>query len=630
MATEPDYAETCQSPNVILGTEGDDTIVGTEGDDIMCAGGGNDTISGNGGNDIIFGGEGNDTLNGGAGNDELRGDEGDDLILGGVGDDFIWLDDGTDQGFGDSGNDDIWGGAEDDYVSGGSGADNLYGDGGLDLLLGGSGNDGLDGGEGTDSLQGDSGVDYCVRDSSDITLSSCFFDNKGPQLVSVAYDPDSKNMNAVTGTQRLRGRALITDPGAGVRGVSFAFSSLPYAKSPGSLSGENTSYSYEKSTSSQEFTIWSGASCEQLEIDNTSSGICLKSGTIQRGVWEFFAVLPKNMIKGTWVLSEFRAGDLALNQNVLTYDCSPMGSYFNCGASAKSLKNLKLAISFKQLEVSDSVSPKVTLLGVSGSRRQSSVEDYVRFRIGVSDLSGIKRVSLSSPYVIQGPTGAAEISASTPLCGEQTLDAEVCVEGLDLTNTVVQVPVRYNPAKVRDVVHVTKIFCVCALSMADSLGNEINFRFKSASNQAKALQLHKVYATESVSDDGDTWVPVIKSISFSTKKINTSTGEKTVIVTMTVSDKGVGFDLLSPRVSLYFARKDAGQGMILCRPIDDWTGNANLLTVKLGCIFPANYGSGRIYVIDYYLQDNSRRRNVLMPSESSATDSWRKLYITNG
>ena len=633
MATEPNIVEACQSPNAVLGTEGDDTIVGTEGDDIICAGGGNDSVSGNGGNDAIYGGEGNDTINGGAGNDELRGEEGDDLILGGVGDDFIWLDDGTDQGFGDSGNDDIWGGAEDDYVSGGSGADNLYGDGGLDRLLGGSGNDGLDGGEGTDSLQGDSGVDYCVKDEADTALSSCFFDNKGPQLVSVAYDPESKNMNAVTGTQRLTGRALIVDPGSGVDQLRFTFSSLLYAKSPGMLIGENSSFGYEKSSSAHEIQVHSQNpdSCESLELDSTSSGVCLKSGTIQRGVWEFYLVLPKNMLQGTWVLSGVLGSDKARNTANVTYDCGPQSYYYACGPFAKSLKNRKLAISFKQLEATDSTAPKVTLLGVSGSRRQVSADDFVRFRVGVSDASGIAGVSLST--IINGnPASDVTVNASTPLCTDQILDSEVCVESLDLTNTVVQVPARYRIPNFGSTVYNTKAFCLCSLRLTDRLGNEISINYRAKSAQAKALQLDKVYTIDSSVDDGDTWAPAIKSMSFSTKRINTSTGEKTVIVTMTIADKGVGMNLLNPSVSLSFARRATGGTEISCRQDGDWSGTANLFTIKLACTFPANYGSGKVYVATYQMRDNSQRRNVLYTDDfnSQRITSWQKLYITNG
>jgi len=635
LATEPNYAEVCQSPNAILGTEGDDTIVGTEGDDIICAGGGNDTVSANGGNDIIYGGEGNDTINGGAGNDELRGEEGDDLILGGVGDDFIWLDDGTDQGFGDSGNDDIWGGAEDDYVSGGSGADNLYGDGGLDRLLGGSGNDGLDGGEGTDSLQGDSGVDYCVRDLADNTPSSCFFDNKGPQVVSVAYDPESKNMNAVTGTQRLSGRALIVDPGSGVDQLRFTFSSLLYAKSPGMLNGENSSFSYQKASSADQIVVWGTAgapdTCEDLALDNSRSGICLKSGTIQRGVWEFFVVLPKNMRQGTWVLSGVYGEDKATNRYDVTYNCAQVSYYFNCSSQAKSLKNRKLAISFKQLEVTDTTAPKVTLLGVSGSRRQVSAEDYVRFRVGVSDASGIANVFLFKEL---GGNPSAEVSVdeSTPLCTDQILDSEVCVESLDLTNTVVQVPAQYRIPNFGATVYNTKAFCLCSLRLTDKLGNEISINYRAKSAQAKALQLDKVYTIDSSVDDGDTWAPAIKSMSFSPKRINTSAGEKTVKVTMTITDKGVGMNLLNPSVSLSFARRATSGTEIACRQDGDWSGTANLFTIKLACTFPANYGSGKVYVATYQMGDNSQRRNNLYTDDfnSERLTKWQKLYITNG
>ncbi len=60
------------SPNIINGTNGNDSLTGTPN---------NDTINGLGGNDTLRGGNGNDTLNGGLGTDRLYGDNGADIFV---------------------------------------------------------------------------------------------------------------------------------------------------------------------------------------------------------------------------------------------------------------------------------------------------------------------------------------------------------------------------------------------------------------------------------------------------------------------------------------------------------------------------------------------------------------------
>ncbi|MDW4551742.1 calcium-binding protein, partial [Defluviimonas sp. D31] len=77
-------------PNVIVGTELNDSLSGTAGDDQMFGLDGNDVLAGNGGNDTLNGGLGNDRLEGGDGDDVLVGGEGSDQLYGGSGrDTFI-------------------------------------------------------------------------------------------------------------------------------------------------------------------------------------------------------------------------------------------------------------------------------------------------------------------------------------------------------------------------------------------------------------------------------------------------------------------------------------------------------------------------------------------------------------
>lgn len=99
--------------------------VGTDIPEVIYGSESNDTVSAENGNDIIHGLLGGDILRAGAGDDKVDGGEDDDEIFG---------DDGTDQLTGDAGNDTLWGSPGNDELVGGSGDDAVYGGGGDDLL----------------------------------------------------------------------------------------------------------------------------------------------------------------------------------------------------------------------------------------------------------------------------------------------------------------------------------------------------------------------------------------------------------------------------------------------------------------------------------------------------------------
>jgi hypothetical protein len=114
-------------PNVITGTDGDDTLYGEDG---------------------------NDTLNGGLGLDALHGGAGDDVLNAGGGSQgvFAYGDDGNDTLRGNAGDDNLIGGAGDDYLIGGSGKDVLSGGPGYDWLVAGADANMMDGGSGIDTV----------------------------------------------------------------------------------------------------------------------------------------------------------------------------------------------------------------------------------------------------------------------------------------------------------------------------------------------------------------------------------------------------------------------------------------------------------------------------------------------
>ncbi|MGB0934815.1 MAG: VCBS domain-containing protein, partial [Alphaproteobacteria bacterium] len=177
-------------PNVIVGTNGNDTLNGTFKKDIIKAKDGNDTVHAGGGNDVVHGGDGNDTIYGGSGHDKLFGDDGEDTLFGGSGNDKLYGGDGEDWLYGGDGNDKIWGGRGDDHIFGeaghdwawggsgndviygGSGHDAVFGDSGNDTIFGGTGNDFLAGGRGDDVIMGEDGCDIIKGGSGDDTIQA--------------------------------------------------------------------------------------------------------------------------------------------------------------------------------------------------------------------------------------------------------------------------------------------------------------------------------------------------------------------------------------------------------------------------------------------------------------------------
>ena len=102
------------------------------------------------GPDILNGTNRDDTIEGGLDGDEINGKNGDDSLYGDEGDDIL---------SGGNGQDALYGGTENDTLNGGTGKDSLFGDDGDDLLKGGQGKDWLEGGSGDDDLHGGKGKD---------------------------------------------------------------------------------------------------------------------------------------------------------------------------------------------------------------------------------------------------------------------------------------------------------------------------------------------------------------------------------------------------------------------------------------------------------------------------------------
>ena len=138
----PATSSTTVDPDIIIGTEGNETLTGTTGTDTIIALGGNDTVTGAAGADVLSGNAGSDYITGDGGDDIVVGGQGDDIVIGGAGNDLMVNGNkGSDQVFGGDGNDTVNGGRENDSLFGEAGDDWLSGDLGADTLLGGAGSD---------------------------------------------------------------------------------------------------------------------------------------------------------------------------------------------------------------------------------------------------------------------------------------------------------------------------------------------------------------------------------------------------------------------------------------------------------------------------------------------------------
>ncbi|RZL20663.1 MAG: hypothetical protein EOP64_09035, partial [Sphingomonas sp.] len=145
-------AVTDVNPEMVAGTDANETIIGGAGDDVFSMGGGNDQMFGRAGMDQLFGGAGDDLLDGGLGTDFLNG---------GLGNDRYVIDNAGDQisEFGGSGIDTVLSSVS--YVLGtdlenlvltGTAAINATGNDANNYIIGNAGRNVLAGGAGDDII----------------------------------------------------------------------------------------------------------------------------------------------------------------------------------------------------------------------------------------------------------------------------------------------------------------------------------------------------------------------------------------------------------------------------------------------------------------------------------------------
>ena len=592
----------CAGTGVVLGTEGSDVLEGSAGDDVICGLGGDDVIYGLGGDDIVIGGSGNDLISGATGDDELLGGVGNDTVKGDLGDDKIW---------GDLGDDDVSGGNDNDYISGGPGADNLYGENGLDALFAGLGNDGLDGGEGVDFLDGQGGNDTCVVTPGD-TKTRCFFDNHPPVLTSISIDPATSNIDVSTSNREVRLRVAVSDPGTGVSSFGLEFWPKKSRSDPRSAHVFGLGVSDAKLTCAD--IIRYSIEGERYRNSRGEPTNCLLSGTPNRGIYELSVLVPPNVKPGTFVVSRIYSVDLVRNESVLSY---------------KKIDSAHLGVSVNQIGPDVVPGPQIHDIRIIGSHVMNSQNTRLLAELNFTDIYGLRALELRykndlNDVAFQG-TGPIY---SFAMCQSET--ASGCLaEGTRFGG-------RYRFAiTLKADVYTPREFLPAELKVSDSyfgitktefdLQEIENLRFSTNFN----LQTPAPDPILSVKPDSS--APVIKSLQFNTKLINTSSTSRKFSVKIAVADKGSGINMAYPEVVTYWAHNTATnmhEG-IYCE-VTSKSGTPNNAQITLTCEVPAHYPSGKIILNSIEVSDQaliSNHGGIMWNQIKAKFGQW---YVING
>jgi len=511
----------------IDGGAGDDTIKSGDGNDTIRSGDGDDEIDAGSGNDIVFAEAGDDNVDGEAGNDQIHLGDGDDYADGGSGADKLWGGDGSDSLIGGSGDDWVSGGDGDDMIKLDSGDDYAHGGAGSDLLFGGKGEDALNGGSGSDSLNGGSGADsvnggtqegndkdYCAKDKLD-TQKNCFYDSKGPRLISVAVISGAR-IDTSKSAQIVTVRARVKDSGSGVAQFDLQFGD------------RNLGFSHS--------SRWGCDAGRPSNLEANSSEGCLISGNHFDGVYELRTLIPKYTVPGTYVLT-----------NVGLSDFSGNGSNYDDGQ----LRKKKLAVNFKQVGAGDGKGPtlsSISLLTKSVNTAYSS--RVVAIRVAVKDgLSGVNAIGLNFQRIIKGVSlndnDSPYLSFSTieqflAPCENggaeaPTFGPTACRVSGNSKSQVIEMKIllpRYSPSGT---------YRLVSVGLSDIAGNHSGMSFKKLKDKKMAVNFKQTGA-------GDSSGPTLKKVTIITPKIDTGAASQTVTMRFQVKDnfsgvKSFGFQL---------------------------------------------------------------------------------------
>lgn len=603
-ATSPALS-TCSLPDVIQGTPGDDVLVGTEGDDVICGYGGNDEIDGRGGDDIIFGGDGLDEISGGSGNDELIGGIGNDDITAGEGDDEIW---------GEAGDDTLIGDIGEDYLAGGTGSDNLYGSGGQDFVYGDSGDDSLNGGSEADYLDGGSGKNVCVKHAED-TIQKCFFDNKSPQLLNIAIDPNDSTLDSSDPTRKLHFRFTIKDPGTGANWVSFWFinsKNYKYWLVPDNAYSKRRG---EDLIMTDGYLTGNAVDCDTVNDDRV--GFCKVSGSPTFGVFQATVELPRNLIKDSYKLVYFASFDGVSNHT---------------NWEAPTLVKKKLAVSFTQAGINDRAPATISNFEIIGNR---TLLDSIFAKVTFADegSNGLGRIEAefrllkksSQSFSVEGRSTRDDLLAVCPENFE-SIQRSCLVEGTPEAGTAI-VKLTRNSWSTSNGERFSKgLAKLNRISAWDRIGNKRNYT--QLTKKVKAENI--VYESFGVDLDSDRSAPVFISLKASSSQMNTSSSKQVVSYKLTARDYGKGLDTqVSGLTIMRYSSEGYGNSVNYCETKSTQSLGQGKILFNITCEFPAHMASGT-YHLEVILYDKSSNGNMSSYDSNQLRELGFPYQLVNG
>ena len=648
----------------INGGAGDDAIKSGAGDDLIHSGDGDDEVDAGTGNDIVFAEAGDDNVDGEAGNDEVTLGEGDDYAEGGAGADKLWAGDGSDSLLGEDGNDWIDAGTGDDvlklgpgddYALGGPGSDMLFGDNGKDALNAGAGSDSLNGGAGADTVSGGSregnDKDYCAKDPLD-KQTNCFYDSKGPTIVSVAVINGTQLDTSVT-SKVVTVRARIKDSGAGAEVIVLVFSRL---NKDGAATGSEVHMMYSPGAwgcdqaNPTEFVTW---------MASQTIG-CRISGNENDGIYEFHTVVKRYTMPGTFQLNEVALKDAAGNQTNI---------------HSAQIKVKKLAVNFKQIGGGDGVSPKLnSVSSLTKTVNTSSSSQVVTLRASVSDgLSGVKQVYLGFNGLSKPIDNGLSSQSVTFLFGDGEGWTHPCTDGhapdppltgslpsshcrvSGTTNSqVLEMKIRLPAYSPVDTHQLSRVI------LEDFAGNTTDMLADVLKSKKLAINFKQV-------GPGDSTAPTIQSISMLTPSINTGAVAQIVTLKIRVKDNSSGvksFNITFGRWRIGQLQPDWSNIQSTWEPSHSWDLNTNSAVIVeegscnqekthateptmaspgLGCRISGNAKDG-IYEVKFWvpahaasgqyrifgIQTTDRANNLRFVSYGDLVKSKLNIGFTNG
>ena len=549
--------------DVIRGLGGNDTVDGGAGTDILSGGAGNDAVDGGAGNDkakgedgndVLTGDAGNDSLNGGAGNDTLHGETGADVFVGGAGVDTanysekaknlaLDIDNKADDGaLGEKDNiktdvENITGGLGNDKISGSSESNSLLGGSGNDVISGGSGNDNINSGSGNDNINSGSGNDYVESGQGKDSVSG----GDGNDLIIGGDGSDQLNGDGQTPNDE---EINFCDPGS--LGDIVTHCTLDES-GPKVLSVSSTATQIDTTDADKTVSLSIEASDDlfgtqaiecfaypTVGVGNwTSKGTATKkSGNVRHGVYQCDLNFSQYTRSGTYRIS-LRLVDFA--RSVKNYNGLDSNEFREMPGTCSSMLECNSGPTVAGQSVievvgeGDSVRPDITSISFSSTTfSTSSSAKVLTVNLGLQDTkSGILANGFADCSLLITTQALGGVSLG---CSPLTLQTGTEKNGV--WQTEITVP-RYAP---QGTYSFNLLFRDKAGNQRYIKGSETENAYFDGYNQVNNQPERVLNATSIIRQTGvgETRLPIVRNVSYSTNMIDTSLGQVNVTILFTV------------------------------------------------------------------------------------------------